>query len=149
MNFDQCFELSVKAEGRFQKNPKDRGNWTGGQIGVGELKGTKFGISAAAYPHLDIEALTREAVRPLYRTDYWDKLNADALPEWLRYPLFDYAVNSGWVRAARDLQAAVGVLRDGNIGPRTLAAVQKARARDVLRQLFVDRCMTFALDPAD
>lgn len=38
----------------------DKGNWTGGRVGVGQLKGTKYGISAAAYLHLGIKSLTLE-----------------------------------------------------------------------------------------
>jgi lysozyme family protein len=68
MDFNASFDrlISPKVEGGFTLNPKDSGNWTGGKIGVGELKGSNFGISAAAYPKLDIKNLTREKVRPLY-----------------------------------------------------------------------------------
>jgi hypothetical protein len=33
---------------------RDPGNWTGGAIGKGELRGTKWGISAQTYPQIDI-----------------------------------------------------------------------------------------------
>ena len=58
MKFEDAFARLIGNEGEFDDSPKDRGNWTGGAIGVGELRGTKYGISAAAFPTLDIKAIT-------------------------------------------------------------------------------------------
>ena len=33
-------------EGGLSLDPNDRGNWTGGKKGSGELRGTKYGIAA-------------------------------------------------------------------------------------------------------
>ena len=38
--FEKSFGRVFRNEGGFQKDPKDRGNWTSGKVGVGELKGT-------------------------------------------------------------------------------------------------------------
>ena len=46
----------------------------------------------------------------------------DAMPDVIRYPLFDAAVNSGPAQAAKWLQAAAGVKADGVIGPMTRQA---------------------------
>ena len=54
LTFDKAFDRLIGHEGEFTNDPKDRGNWTTGVIGRGQLKGTKFGISAMTYPHLDI-----------------------------------------------------------------------------------------------
>jgi hypothetical protein len=40
-----------KVEGGLSMDERDPGNWTGGAIGKGELRGTKYGISAQTYPH--------------------------------------------------------------------------------------------------
>ena len=53
-DFDKAFDIIVGVEGGFSLDPNDPGNWTGGKRGVGELKGTRWGISAKSYPHLDI-----------------------------------------------------------------------------------------------
>ena len=50
-----CAKELMVSEGGFTNDPNDRGNWTSGKIGVGELKGTKYGISAMAYPLEDIK----------------------------------------------------------------------------------------------
>jgi lysozyme family protein len=94
------------------------------------LHGTKFGISAAAYPAEDIVNLTLEAAAAIYRRDYWDRVSGDRLSLPLALLVFDAAVNNGVVRAAGWLQGAVGVTVDGRLGPETLAAVDAAvRAR--------------------
>jgi len=51
--------------------------------------------------------------------------------------------------AAMALQGAVGALRDGNIGPKTIAAVGRHPVREILRLVFVDRAMVFALSKND
>ena len=60
MNFERAFEKLIDHEKGLSLDPKDRGNWTTGVIGKGELKGTKYGVSAMSYPHLDIRNLTLE-----------------------------------------------------------------------------------------
>ena len=126
MNFDLAFEKLIGHEGGLTLDPKDRGNWTTGVIGKGELKGTKYGISAMAYPSEDIQALTLERAKQLYRRDYWDAVKADNMPDAIRMPLFDAAVNSGVKQAVKWLQIAAKAEPDGIIGPKTMLAVRMA-----------------------
>lgn len=126
--FESCFAVLVGHEGGFTKHSGDRGNWTSGVIGKGELRGTKYGISAMAYPDLDIWSLTLDDARGIYRLDYWDKLRLDGYPPALRYSIFDAAVNHGVTAAAKLVQRTVGVPEDGHIGPKTMAAVEKLAA---------------------
>lgn len=122
MNFDAAFAQVIDHEGGFQRDPRDRGNWTSGKIGKGELKGTKYGISAMAYPNEDIKHLTIDRAKELYYRDYWLKLQLDALPDSIRFDMFDMAVNSGPKQAIRILQRAVSEVADGVVGARTIAA---------------------------
>ena len=65
---ERCFVADAKTailitldpahEGGYQRNPNDRANWTGGQVGVGTLVGTNGGITALDMPGADIEHLT-------------------------------------------------------------------------------------------
>ena len=50
------------------------------------------------------------------------------MPLGLDYAVFDFAVNSGVGRASKYLQAVLGVAQDGQIGARTLAAIQSPKA---------------------
>ncbi len=116
-------------EGGFQADPRDPGNWTGGGVGRGECRGTNWGISARAYPAVDIRALTREQAAALYRRDYWDRVRGDELPPPLALLVYDFAVLAGVSRAAKTLQRVLGVAQDGVIGPATLAAVGRYAGR--------------------
>jgi len=128
MTFKEAFERLIGHEGKFQNDPRDRGNWTSGVVGQGLNKGTKYGISAMTYPGEDIENLTLGRAEELYLRDFWGPAGCDAVPEAVRFDLFDMAVNSGVSRAIKTLQLAVGVDDDGRLGPITLQAIQSMPA---------------------
>jgi lysozyme family protein len=127
--FHSICDIVLGTEAGYTANPHDPGNWTGGAVLSGDCKGTKYGISAAAYPHLDIANLTIDAARDIYRRDYWDVVGCDSLPPAVALVVFDGAVNSGVGTSARWLQAAVGAEADGNVGNVTLAAVRATIAK--------------------
>ena len=120
--FEQAMDIVFGEEAGFSSNPRDPGNWTGGRIGAGQLRGTNYGISAKSYPDIDIRGLTRVAAHGIYFRDYWQKFNCDKLPPALALLVFDCGVNGGHPTAW--LQAAVGAQPDGVFGPHTMAAVQ-------------------------
>jgi lysozyme family protein len=134
--FEKCYSKTLKFESGFQNNPKDKGNWTGGQIGVGELKGTKYGISAASYPDIDIENLTKDQAIAIFRRDYWDMLKLSEIDSnRIAWKVFDLAVNCGRRTASKILQEAVGATIDGIIGYKTLEATNKADSDKVMNEL--------------
>lgn len=96
-----CIHNTHKEEGSFTKsggwtiNPNDPGNWTGGRKGVGQLKGTKYGIAANTYPSLDIKNLTLAQADAIYVRDYWPKAWGDDWPEGFDQVTYDATVNSG------------------------------------------------------
>jgi lysozyme family protein len=135
MNFNACLSFTLRCEGGFTVNPDDRGNWTGGAIGVGTLHGTNFGLSAAAYPHLDLRDLTQAAAAAIYRRDYWQPISGDELPAGPDLMVFDHAVNAGVAASLRLLQAALEVAVDGEMGPRTLLAARQADANQLVLRL--------------
>lgn len=122
--FAAICDVTLESEGKMSTDRSDRGNWTSGQVGVGEFKGTNHGISAAAYPHLDIKALTQDEARAIYRRDYFDKARCGELHPALAMLVFDSAVNNGVGNAVRFLQRAADVADDGVFGPLTLRAVK-------------------------
>lgn len=97
-SFKYCSKLvlSNRIEGGYTLDPDDKGNWTGGEIGSGILKGTNKGISAAAYPNEDIAGMTDERALFLFKRDYWDKCGLDSNPlKHLNLFIFDCAINQG------------------------------------------------------
>lgn len=112
MTFDQAFERLLGHEGGYVNHPNDPG---------GE---TKFGISRRSYPNEDIAGLSLERAKLIYRRDFWGPAGCDAVPDGIKFDLFDMAVNSGVRTAIRTLQRACGEVQDGVLGPRTLQALQ-------------------------
>lgn len=137
--FNTAWERLFRHEGGFQNNPNDRGNWTSGSIGRGKLRGTKYGISAMSYPRLDIENLTLQRAKRIYRKDWWDKLYIDCFPKVLQFQMMDAAVNHGMYNAVLFVQRAVNVKADGVIGPITEKALVRMDHNDLLLRFLAER----------
>ncbi|NNP74200.1 secretion activator protein [Acinetobacter defluvii] len=139
LTFDEAFKRLIGHEGKFTNDRNDRGNWTTGIIGKGELKGTKYGISAMTYPDLDIRNLSLEKAKAIYKRDWWDKINADQIDSAIIFQVWDFAVNAGMGTAKRKLQKAVGVAEDGIIGKHTIQAINDTEINDVLLKFNAER----------
>lgn len=111
MNFDAAFDRLIGHEGGYVNDPRDPG---------GE---TKYGISRRSYPGENIQHMTLERAKEIYRRDYWGPAGCDAVPDAIKFDLFDMAVNSGVKAAIRTLQTAASADVDGVLGPRTLQSV--------------------------
>lgn len=109
-SFERAVALIIEKEGGYVNDTRDPG---------GE---TKFGISRRTYPAVDIANLTVDQAKAIYRRDFWDACQCDALPADVAVLVFDCAVNQGVGAAKSLLQEAAGVPVDGAIGPKTLAA---------------------------
>lgn len=130
MNFDKAFQIVIGHEGSYVDHPNDPG---------GE---TKYGISKRSYPNVDIKNLTLDQAKAIYFKDFWNRLKCDEMPDIVRYPLFDAAVNSGVSQAVKWLQEAVNSKPDGIIGPNTLLAVKFQDSQVVTRKMIGKR-LTF------
>ena len=132
-NFARVLPLVLEYEGGFTKEKRDPGNWTGGKVGVGELRGTNKGIAAASFPTLDIEHMTDAQIAEIYRAKYWVRVRGDDLPSGVDLSVMDGGVNSGPARSVKWLQAVVGETQDGIAGPVTLNAAAKADAPKTIK----------------
>ena len=139
MTFDEVFSKTIEFEGGYSTDHADKGNWTGGEIGSGELKGTKYGISARAYPTLDIKNITIEQAKELYRKDYWNPIKGDQLNGDIGFHIFDFAVNAGVGPASRAAQAIAGAQVDGVIGPKSVAAINAVDEVEFIARLLGSR----------
>ena len=116
MTFDEAFERLIGHEGGYVNHPADPG------------RETNFGITRRSYPGEDIKGMTLARAKEIYLRDFWGPAGCDAMPDALRFDVFDMAVNSGPRPAIRMLQRVVGETEDGILGPRTLQAVQSMPA---------------------
>lgn len=140
MNFETAFDLLITHEGGFSNHPNDPGGAT--MYGVTEAVARAEGYSGP------MQDLTLDFAKQVYRKRYWDACRCDQMPDPLRYPLFDAAVNSGPSQAIKWLQLAVGVKVDGAIGPVTQQAVNVLPAQ-VTRQKMVGARLRFMTNLAN
>lgn len=77
-------------------------------------------------PKQTVRNCTKEEAHEIYDIMFWRAARCDRLPWPISYLVFDAAVNSGPSRAVRWLQAGLGLPQDGQVGPNTIAAAQKA-----------------------
>jgi lysozyme family protein len=120
-NYAQALKQVLKYEGGYVDHPKDPGG------------PTNKGVTQAVYdawqksqnlPTQSVRNISDATVAAIYKQQYWDRINGDNLPAGVDFAVFDYAVNSGVSRAAKTLQAVVGVTQDGVIGPATIQATK-------------------------
>ena len=137
-NFKRSLSLVLKHEGGWADHPKDPGGAT--------MKGVTLAtFRSFVKPNAtkdDLRKITVEQLETVYRRHYWDALLGAKLPDGVDYAVFVFAVNSGPSRAAKYLQAVVGVAQDGKIGPATLAAVAAMPAHRIVNEL-CDRRLKF------
>ena len=140
-NFATALQKLLVHEGGFVDNPND----PGGMTNLGVTRAVWQEWVGRPVSEKEMRKLSPARVAPLYKSRYWDRINGDELPAGVDYCVFDAAVNSGPGRAAKWLQACVGVEPDGGIGPKTLAAVAKMDV-DVLLDDYAKRRLSFMSD---
>ena len=120
-NYPQALKQVLKYEGGYVDHPKDPGG------------PTNKGVTQAVYDNWrksqnlsiqSVRAITDSEVAAIYKNLSWDRVSGDLLPSGVDVAVFDFAVNSGVSRAAKTLQAVVGVTQDGVIGPATIQAAK-------------------------
>ena len=126
-NFEQCLALVLKEEGGYVNDPRD----PGGRTNHGVTQKTWESYVGHPVTEMDMMNLTIQDVAPLYKEQYWDKINGDSLPLGIDYATFDMAVNSGVGRAAKTLQQVLGVAQDGQVGEATISACEAANPREI------------------
>jgi lysozyme family protein len=132
-NFEYALSLTLAHEGGWSDHPKDPGGATNMGVTIGTLK--RLGIDVDGDGDSDIADLRKLRpvdVEKVYRAFYWAAVKADLLPSGVDLAVFDFAVNSGPAQAAKMLQRAVGATPDGDIGPKTLAALAKENAQHIV-----------------
>lgn len=117
--FDAALKVILKHEGGWVSHPRD----PGGETNLGVTRKTWQQWTGRI--NVDMKALTPAKVAPLYKAWYWDKVMGDDLPPAIALCAFDMGVNAGPGRAVKILQLIVGAVRDGQMGRKTLQAVQQ------------------------
>ena len=97
--FDEGFAKTLGYEGGLSNDKYDSGGLT------------KYGISQASYPNLDIKNLTVEQAKAIYKKNYWDTCKLDEVKDKaVAIQIFDIAVNCGNGGAGKIVQRAINNL---------------------------------------
>lgn len=121
MTFDKAFEKLMEHEGGYSNNPADPGGET--MYGVTARVARKNGYTG------QMKELPLAIAKRIAKTEYWDAVRADALPDRVRFDVFDTCYHSGPDRAIKLLQQALGFVGrdvDGIFGKNTLARAMAA-----------------------
>jgi len=120
MNFDQILNTTLKLEGGLNKN----------EIGGGV---SNYGVKQDTYnayakekgiASKDVRNLKYGDVRGIYEDKYYKQPKIDQLPSGkIQGLVFDWGVNAGTVTVIKKLQEIVGTKPDGQIGKKTIKAV--------------------------
>jgi lysozyme family protein len=99
MNFDAAFDKLIQFEGGYVNRSDDPGGAT--NYGITQATARSHGYTG------DMRDLPVGTAKAIYKTDYWDAVRVDTLPDALKYAAFDTAVNNGVTRANQWLLAAM------------------------------------------
>lgn len=98
-------------------SPMDEGGYSNNRMDPGGP--TRWGVTQkVAYANGykgDMQFYPKEEAAKVYRAKYWDPMRLDEMPEVIRFPAFDGAVNSGVAQSSMWLQEALGHAQNGRI----------------------------------
>jgi lysozyme family protein len=138
--FARCLDAVLAHEGGYADHPSDPGGATNMGITRKTLARWRKVSPWWKLSKADVKALSRDEAAKIYDASYWQRVHGAQLPAGLDLALFDYAVNSGPVRAIKALQGQLRVKADGWIGPLTLDALKSGIAAGAVTGLIVSLC---------
>ena len=84
-NFDKCMEMLLQNEGGFVNHPSD----PGGMTNLGVTKSTWDHFYGDNIDEERMKNITVDDVKPLYRTNYWERCHFGDLPSGVDWAVFD------------------------------------------------------------
>ncbi|MCL1902659.1 MAG: hypothetical protein FWG18_03480, partial [Alphaproteobacteria bacterium] len=130
--FDKAMNTIFRAEGGYSNHPLDSG---------GE---TKYGISRAANPNVDIKNITRADAERIAYDRYYKKYGIDKLPDAIRGDVFHAGWGTGPRVAIKQFQEILGVPKTGSVDTATISAAQNYSGD--LRGRYVERHRQYLRD---
>ena len=134
-DFRKAVEKTLVHEGGYVNNPDDRGG------------PTKYGITQADMPEVNIADITVEMAVAYYQEHYWKPLYSQINDQALANKLFDCGVLFGVGTAVKLLQISmedggkIAVVEDGVFGPETLSDVNQYGSVASYRPVLLSHCM--------
>lgn len=135
MTIDSILDDILAREGGYVDHANDRGGCTN----MGITLATLYDWRGRPVTCDDVQRLTRDEARAIYRELYVTRPGFDTLPAGrLQALLIDWGVHSGPRTAIRALQRVLHITADGVLGPKTRAAAAAA-SPEIYRLLLQSR----------
>ncbi|MBU2531668.1 MAG: TIGR02594 family protein, partial [Alphaproteobacteria bacterium] len=134
LTFHQALAHVLEMEGGFTDDPNDPGGPTNKGVILSVFSrhtGRPLNAFTREERVRELRDISDEVVEDIYRARYWRPSRAEEMPAAIAFMHFDASVNHGLTGASRLLQRALshndpGLDVDGEIGPLTMAALQRA-----------------------
>ncbi len=144
MAFQRAVQHILEWEGGYSNHAAD----PGGATKYGITRKTLSEFVGRKVSREEVQAMDRDLAVHIYHRNYWKKIMGDRLPPAISLIVMDAAANSGVRTAGRFLQTALNeqgnqLKRDGLIGERTLAAVDRADIAELLDEYIVRRAVFY------
>ena len=114
MSFEQCWAFTLDAEKGFFADP----------VGGDTMWGITERVARAWKYTGPMKDLPVDAAKAIAKAEYFDKYQCDQFPPALALCVFDTAYHGG--KPIKWLQSAIGVVDDGIVGVKTVAAARGA-----------------------
>lgn len=97
---------------------------------------TKYGVAKNGNPSLNISTINLALAMNVYYNNYWLSSKCDSINNiGISIFYFDMVVNHGISRGGKILQQSVNAVIDGNVGPKTIGAVNALDAKIVINSM--------------
>jgi len=113
VNFNQIVHTILVEEGILSNDKTDPGGLT------------KWGIASASFPQVKNPSFSIEDAVQIYYLHFYVATYCNKLDYSWALPVFNAAVQHGVSQAIKFLQITIGVVADGNFGPKSAAALAK------------------------
>jgi len=125
----------------YENDPVDHGGATKFGVIVDDLKNLNIDENHdGIIDWKDIRDLTESDAQSIVKKEYWDVVKADQIiNQSVAEMLADFGFNCGIKYAAKKIQKILGLTVDGNVGPKTIQAINSANQQDLFNKLVAIR----------
>lgn len=122
-------------EGNFVNDPADAGGATNKGVTIATFRQV-FGKDKTI---ADLKAMTKEQWYTIFKKYYWDRWKADQIiDQSIANMVVDWVWASGQY-GITNVQKLLGVVADGVVGPKTIAAINSKDAKKLFREVYAAR----------
>ena len=149
--YSRGFKCAIQFVAHWEGGEVNHANDPGGHTNLGVTQQT-LNLARQKYPQAklpeSVSDLTTDHVYFIFWHEYWLPVKCDEMSPGLALMIFDGAINQGVSAIGKHLQRAVGVVVDGIVGSKTIAAVVAYGQRDgysrLIQAVAAERALGYA-----